>query len=99
MGLRPNKSPAGDLAAQQAGDAQYRETNRTREDRISLLSNQLGAEDRTNIRRFGTRSLLAGVGGSGPLGGLVKATGKLPVVGAARDLLGSLFGGLFGIGR
>lgn len=91
MGLKANRSPAGDAAAQAAQDAQYRETNRTRQERTSLLANQLGAEDRTNIRRFGTRSLMAGVGGSSPLSAL---GGVAP--GLATKSKGGLFTALFG---
>lgn len=71
MGLRPNRSQAGDIAAQQSLDAQAREQERTKNARVSLLADQLGQEDRDRIRQFGTRSLLAGTGGSTPMSSLI----------------------------
>ena len=98
MGLQDNRSPTGDAAAQAAGDAQYRETSRTRNERISLLADQLGAEDMTRVRRFGTRSLLAGTGGgvAAPLAGLAKGGGGGKGAGSAFGLVPGLFSSLFG---
>jgi len=94
MGLRPKKSAAGGAAEQAALEEQGRASATTERERISLLSEQLGDETRTRAKRFGTRSLLAGTGGSTPLGALVGGGGS---AGGKSGLVGSLFGGLAGL--
>lgn len=74
-------------------DAQFREQNRAKQDRIGLIANQLGVEDRNRIQQHGRRSLLAGLGGgagapASALGGIVPALAS----GGKGGLLGALFG-------
>ena len=96
MGVKSNKSSAGDVAAVRTRGLTQIADDTAELEKIAGISERLDDETRLRRRRFGVRSVLGGSSGvSAQLLGAATSTPQLGRTSASGGLLGGIYRGLF----